>query len=101
MPGGGMPGTSGDEDGIAEALLALVYPRHRGHSGGGKPPPPTVRPMQHAGPLSIPERQAPGHVPVYQWSGAEEAAARKCRDKIELGAGLRGIQRTDTECFGI
>ena len=64
LPGGGMPGPSGNEDGNVGALLAPACLRHRGHSGGGKPTPTTVRPVRHAGTLAGPERQAPGHGPV-------------------------------------
>ena len=38
LPGGGMPGPSGDEDGNAGALPAPACPQHHGHSGGEKPP---------------------------------------------------------------
>ena len=49
-----------------------------------KPPPPTVRPVQHAGPLLGPERQAPYHIPVCQGSIAEEAVARRGGDEGSL-----------------
>ena len=88
LPGGGMPGPSDNEDGNAGALPAPACPQHRGHSGGGKPPPPTVRPMRHYVPLTGPERQALFHNPVCQGSGAEDAASRRGRDKGELRAGL-------------
>ena len=39
LPGGGMFRTSGDEDGDAGPFPILSCPRHRGHSGGGNPPP--------------------------------------------------------------
>ena len=71
LPGGGMPGTSGDEDGDAGALPAPEFPRHRVYYGGGKPPPPTVHTMRHSGPLAGTERQAPCHSSVCQGSGAE------------------------------
>ena len=45
LPGGGMTGPSGVKDGNVGAIPAPARPRHRGHSGGGKIPPPTVRPM--------------------------------------------------------
>ena len=45
LPGGGMTQPSGDEDVDAGALTALACPRHRGHYGGWKPPPPTVHLM--------------------------------------------------------
>ena len=56
-------------------------------------PSPPVRPMQHAVSPAGPGRQAPGHGPVCQGSGAErsgaeEAGARGVGDKGEIGAGL-------------
>ena len=64
LPGGGMPGPSGDEDGNAGALPAPACPRLCGNYGGRKLPPPTLCPMQHAGTPGGPEWQAPGHGPV-------------------------------------
>ena len=46
LPGGGMPGTSGDEDGDAGTFYAPACPGHRGNFGGGKHPSPTVPPMR-------------------------------------------------------
>ena len=69
-----LPGPSGDEDGDAGALPAPAWLRHRGHSGGEKPPSPTVHRMRHDGPLTGPEQQAPCHILVYQGSGEEEVA---------------------------
>ena len=92
-----MPGPSGDEDGNAGALTAPLCPQHRGCSVGGKLPPPTVRPMQPAGPPVGPERQASVQGPLCQGSGEKEAAAHRGGDEGELGAGLRGIKGTDTE----
>ena len=54
LPGGGMPGPIGNKDGDAGTLPAPEFPKHCGHSGGGKPPPPMVHPMQHAGILMGP-----------------------------------------------
>ena len=45
LPGGGVTGPSGNEDENSGALPAPACPRHHGDSGGGKLPPPTVRPM--------------------------------------------------------
>ena len=59
LPSGGVPGPSGDEDGNAGSLPIPACPGYRGHSGGGKPPPPKVHPMQHAGPLTGTERHTP------------------------------------------
>ena len=69
LPGGGMPGTSGGEDGDAITLTEQVCPRHRGNSGGGKYLPPTIHLMRHAGPPMSTERQAPCHSSVRQGSG--------------------------------
>ena len=101
IPGGGMPGPSGEKDINAGALCAPACYRHRDHYGGGKPPPPTVRPMRHDGPPVGPERQAPCYSPVCQGSGAKEAAARGGGGEGELGAGLRGIQGTNTRFLNI
>ena len=46
LPGGGMPGPSGDEDGDEGALFtAPACPRHRGHSIREEPPAHTVHMM--------------------------------------------------------
>ena len=52
LPGKGMPRTSGYEDGDAGTSYAPACPGHRGHFGGGKPPPPTVPPVRHADTLT-------------------------------------------------
>ena len=88
LPGGGMPGPSGDKDINAGALPAPECPQHRDHPGGGKLPSPTVCLMLHAGPPTGPEQQAPGHSLVCQGSGAEEVAACGCGDEGEFRAGL-------------
>ena len=64
LPVGGMPRPGGDDDGNAGALPEPACLQHRGHYVGVKPHPPTVRPMQHAGPLAGTERQSHYHVPV-------------------------------------
>ena len=52
------------------------------------PPPPTMYPMQHAGPPVGPEQQATCHSPVRQGNGAEDAEARGGGDEGELGKGI-------------
>ena len=74
LPGGGMPRTSDDKDGDVDKFYAPACNGHRGHFGGGKPPPTTVPPMQYAGTLAYTEWKAPCHRTVCQGSGAEEAA---------------------------
>ena len=49
LPGGGMPRPSGEKDVNAGPFTAPARPGHHGHFGGGKPPPPTLPPMKHAG----------------------------------------------------
>ena len=52
LPGGGMPRTSGNEDGDAGTFYAPACPGHSGNFEVGKHPPPTVPPMRHDGPLA-------------------------------------------------
>ena len=61
LPSGGIPRTGRDEDRDADALFQPACPGYRDHFEGGKPPPPTVPPMQHAGPMEGTKRQAPRH----------------------------------------
>ena len=51
MPSGGMPRTSGDEDGNAGTFYAPACPGHRGYFGEGKSPPPMVPPSDMLVPL--------------------------------------------------
>ena len=88
LPRGGVPRESGDKDVNAGALLAPEFPRHRGDAGGRKLPPPTVRPVQHAGPLEGAERAAPEDRTVPQGRGKEETAADRDGDEGELRAGV-------------
>ena len=83
-----MPGLSDDEDGDVGSILIPACHGHRGHSGGGKPTPPTVNPMRHAGPPSGTEWQAPCHRSVRQGSGEKEAEARGGGSEGELGTVL-------------
>ena len=69
-----MPRTSGDEDGDAGTFYAPACPGHCGHFGGGKHPPPTVPPIQHAVPLACIKQKSPFRRTVRQGSGVEEAA---------------------------
>ena len=95
-----MPSPSGDEDGDAGTLPTLAYPIHRCRSGGGKPPPPRVHPMQHSGPPADTERQSPRHSSVQQGSIEEEAEARGGGSEGEHIEGIRGIQGAAVECNG-
>ena len=88
MPGGGIPRLSGEEDGDAGSLPMPACLGHRGNSGGGKPPTPTVHPMRHAAPLDGTEQQAPCHIPVCQESGSKEAADSGGEAEGEPGTGL-------------
>ena len=79
---------SGKKDGDSGTFNALACPGHRGHSGGGKHPPPTVPPKRHAGPLVHTELKAPCHSTVRQESGAEDAAVNGGGNEGEHGKGL-------------
>ena len=61
LSGGGMPRTSGNEDGDAVTLYAPVCPGHCGHLGVRKHPLPTVTLMRHCGHLAYTVRKAPFH----------------------------------------
>ena len=50
LPSGGMLGPSGEKDVNEGSLPIPACPVHCSHSRGGKPPPPTLHLMQHAGP---------------------------------------------------
>ena len=101
LPGGGMPMPSGDEDGNSGPFPAPAWPIHCGHFGGGKPPPPTVPLMQHAGPPVYTKRKAPCHFTVRQGSGAKEAAASGGGAEGELREGLLGIWGAAGKCDGV
>ena len=49
LPSGGLTRPGRDEDGNADALFQSAYPGYHDHFGGGKPSPPMVTPMRHAG----------------------------------------------------
>ena len=87
LSSGGIPGKSGDEDGNAGALRAPACHRHHGDYGGSKLPPPTVRPMQHAGPQMGLECTAPGHGTMCKGggSGREDGVRRRRRGRVWSG----------------
>ena len=70
MPSGGMLGGVGKTSGDAGALCALARPRHRGDTGGGKPPPTTVPPVRPSGLQEDAQRAPPGDQPVQDGDGA-------------------------------
>ena len=88
LPGGGMPGPSNDEDGDAGVLPAPAFPRQCGHSRVGKPTPPMMHRMRHAGPPAGAERKSPCHRAVRQGSGAEEVESHGGIVQGDLGEGL-------------
>ena len=88
IPGGEMSRISGKKDGDAGTFYAPACPGHCGHFGGGKHPPPTVFPMQHAGPLTYNERKATCYRTVHQGSVSEEAEVRGGGIEGEHGEGL-------------
>ena len=88
LPGGGMPGTSGNKGCDAGSLPIPACLGHSSHSGRRKPPPPKVHLMQHAGPLEVTEQQAPCQISVCQGSGAKEAAANGDRAEGDIGENL-------------
>ena len=94
MPGGGIPRTSGDEDGNAGTFYAPECTGKYGHFGGEKPPPPTVPLVRHTGHLMYTEQKAPCHRTVRQGSGSEEKEVSGGGIEGEHGEGLSGLWRT-------
>ena len=88
LPSGGIPRTSSNEDGYAGTFFVPACPVHRGYFVGGKYPPPTVPPMQHAGPLVYTERKVPCHRTVRQGRGAENAVVSGRGVEVEHREGL-------------
>ena len=88
LSGEGMPRTSGDEDGDAGPFSTLACLGNRGHFGEGKPPPPTLTPMQHYGPLLYIEQKEPCHCTVRQGSGAKDAVVSGGKVEGEHGEGI-------------
>ena len=101
LPGGGIPGPSGEKDGNADTLTTLACPGQRGHYGGGKHLPPTVPLMGHAGPPAGTKQKAPCHRIVRQGSGAKEAAASGGGAEGELREGLLGVWGAAGKCDGV
>ena len=66
---GGMPSSVRDMIGDAGALRAPARPQHRGHIGGGQPPPTTVPPVRPAGLQEGAQWAPPGDQPVQEGSG--------------------------------
>ena len=83
-----MSGTGGDKNGDAGPISTPECPEHCGHFLGGKPPPPTVPLMRHAGPLEYTERKAPCHRTVRLGSRAIEYAVSGGGVAGERGKGL-------------
>ena len=89
-----MSGTSSDEDGDAGKMFPLACPGYRCHFGRGKPIPPKVNPLRHAGALTCSEQEAPCHPPVCQGGGKESKAAGGGGTAGELGEGLSDLWGT-------
>ena len=99
----GVTGTGRDADGDDGTLPTLTCMGHRDHTGGGKPPPPTVPSVQYSGVLEGPERAARHHRSVCQWCGSEETAAVRRGDTGDCGEILSVIRQAhhDSHLFQI
>ena len=86
-----MSGTRDNEDVDVGKKILMACPGYCGGLGGGKPPPPTVPPMRHAGALTCSEWEAPCHRPVRQGVGKDTNAADRGGNTGELGEGLSVI----------
>ena len=101
LPGWGLSGTRDDEDVNADTLYPPACPGYCGRFEGGKPPPPTVTPMQYSGPLACYEWEAPWHRPVRPGGGSEANAVGRGGTAGDLGEGLSGLWRTFGKCDGV
>ena len=69
--------------------MESARPGHRGNTGGGKPPPPTVPSVLHAGAVEISGQVEPAHGTVHEGGGAEATAVGSEGGK---GGNLNGVQ---------
>ena len=88
----GVSGTVGDADGNASPFPTPACLEHRDHNRGGKPPPPTVPPLQNYGALEGTERETYYYLSVCQGIITEEAAAEGRGYARERGEGLSGLR---------
>ena len=88
LPNGGMPRTSGNEDGNVRTFYAPACPGHCDDFGGGKYPPLTLPPMRHDITLEYTEWKAPCHHTVHHRSGSEEATVSGGGIEGDHGEGL-------------
>ena len=95
MPGGEMPRGVSNTSGNAGALFEPASPRHRGDTGGGKPPPITVPPVQPPGLQEGAQRAPPGDQLVQDRDGAQEETAGGVRDAENLGEGVPRLWEAD------
>ena len=95
MPGGGKPGGVGITSGDAGAICAPACPRHRGDTGGGKPPPTTVTPVQPSGLQEGAQRAPTGDQPVQDGGGAEKETTGGESDVGHIGEGVPHLWGTD------
>ena len=90
LTSGGLPRPGRDEDVDADALFQPACPGYCDHFVGGKPPPPTVPPMRHAGPMEGTKRQAPHLRTVRKGHGTKEVSDGGGGVEGEHGEDLRG-----------
>ena len=73
--------------------------RYCDHTGGGKPPPPTVPPVQHAGDLAGAKRAEYHHFSVRQGGRYKETSDGGRGDAGECGYGLSGLHKTSSDAY--
>ena len=83
-----------NEDGDTGQLLSPACMGQCDYSGGGKPPPPLLPLVQHAGALAIAKWVASHHFPVLQGGGEEAPTDDRRGYAGECGVGLPGIWNT-------
>ena len=74
-----------------DALLAPACLGHRGNTGRGKPPPPTVSSVQYACSVAVLEWAAPAHSAAQEGGGVEATVFGGGGGKVGNLKGVQGL----------
>ena len=101
VSGNRVPGGSSNKDGDAGALHASARTLHRGDTGGGQPPPPTVPPVRLTGLQEGAQWAPPGYLTVSEGGGAETMTFNRDGDAEEHREGVPRLWEADGGGIGI
>ena len=91
--------TDGNAGGNAGPLFSPACPGYRDYNVGGKPPPPTVPPVKHAGALTGDEWVESHHCSVLQGGGEKETMNGGRGAAGEWVEGLSGLRQTSRDGY--